>query len=358
MNTHYRWLRMMVTLIVDEMERVDGPPASGYPLLMILDEFAALRRMKVIENAAAQIAGFGVRMAFIVQTLAQLKDTYRDNWETLVANAGTKIFFANDDHFTRDYVSKLVGEVETVREQRSSNQSINAAKTTGTSSSTTMSWNSSYSHTTTSNPMQSSSTQAHSFGISESQGRSSSETEGRSYGEGSSESVQRRMLITPDEVGRMFGDPDKPAALVLISGRQPLYVKRSDYFRLKWMRGKYDAHKSHPKPLTLLQLDEVFREEQREEDAKEFERERTLERNRRYADELVARAKVEEQEEEARREQARKQREDERRARLRRRKVIAIAMKGCVYVAILMWMAAHPYRVRYMIWQFQVWIGS
>lgn len=59
METHARWLRMMTTLVVTEMERVEQQPACGHPVLMVLDEFPALRRMRVLENAAAQIAGFG-----------------------------------------------------------------------------------------------------------------------------------------------------------------------------------------------------------------------------------------------------------------------------------------------------------
>src|SRR5690606_28157338 len=110
MDTHYRWLRLMVTLVTTEMERNPSQPRSVHPVLMMLDEFAALKRMRVLENAAAQIAGYGVKLAVIVQTLTQLKDLYKDNWETFVANAGVKLFACNDDHFTRDYVSKLIGE--------------------------------------------------------------------------------------------------------------------------------------------------------------------------------------------------------------------------------------------------------
>ena len=119
MVTHVRWLRMMVTLITSEMEREKRQPASGHPVLMILDEFPMLRRMPVIENAAAQIAGFGVKLCFVVQSLAQLKDIYKDNWETFVSSAGIKLFFCNDDHFTREYASKLIGEREVIRVTRS-----------------------------------------------------------------------------------------------------------------------------------------------------------------------------------------------------------------------------------------------
>ena len=68
-----------------------------------------------LRTPPAQIAGFGVKMVFVAQTLAQLKDVYKDNWETMVANAGVKIFFCNEDQFTREYVSKLAGDIETVR---------------------------------------------------------------------------------------------------------------------------------------------------------------------------------------------------------------------------------------------------
>ena len=107
MSTHYRWLRMMISLTVTEMEKVRGRPATGYPILMMLDEFAGLKRMEVVENAVAQIAGYGVKMFFVLQSLEQLKAIYKDNWETFLANSGLKVFFNLEDNFSRDYVSKL-----------------------------------------------------------------------------------------------------------------------------------------------------------------------------------------------------------------------------------------------------------
>src|ERR1700687_45148 len=123
MNTHYRWLRMMIALTVTEMEKVRGRPATGYPVLMVLDEFAGMKRMEVIENAVAQIAGYGVKLFFVLQSLEQLKAVYKDNWETFLANSGLKVFFNLEDHFSRDYVSKLIGETEVIREVRSASES-------------------------------------------------------------------------------------------------------------------------------------------------------------------------------------------------------------------------------------------
>jgi len=97
------------------------PPA--FPVLMVLDEFAGLKRMEVIEHAAAQIASYGVKPFFVLQSLEQLKAVYKDNWETFLSNSGLKVFFSLDDHFSREYVSKLVGETEVIREVRSASDS-------------------------------------------------------------------------------------------------------------------------------------------------------------------------------------------------------------------------------------------
>lgn len=123
MSTHYRWLRMMIALTVTEMETVPGQPASGAPVLMVLDEFAGLRRMDIIENGVAQIAGFGVKMFFVLQSLEQLKSVYPDRWETFLANCGVRIFFATTDNFTNQYVSDALGEHEVIRTTRTTGRS-------------------------------------------------------------------------------------------------------------------------------------------------------------------------------------------------------------------------------------------
>ena len=60
--THGRWLRLMVAMALEAMERT-GPLEMGKPpVLFVLDEFAALGHMESIEKAAGQIAGFGVKL--------------------------------------------------------------------------------------------------------------------------------------------------------------------------------------------------------------------------------------------------------------------------------------------------------
>ena len=205
MPTHYRWLRLMISLAVGEMERIKGRPATGHPTLFVLDEFAGLQRMEVIENAAAQAAGFGVKFFFVVQNLAQLDDIYDKGWETFLGNSGLKMFFQIDDDFTRQYVSRQLGELETTRfsQSGSASQSTSNSKTTGRSNSDN--WNRGTSrrpllHFRTSK--QTSSGRSFSRSSSQSRGDSVSSTEGWS------EAVHKRPLMNPDEIGRMLARID------------------------------------------------------------------------------------------------------------------------------------------------------
>lgn len=360
-GTHFRWLRMMVTLTLGEMEATRGQPACGHDVLLILDEFAGLKQMTVIEDAVAKIAGYGVKMFFILQTLEQLKSVYEKSWETFLACSGTKIFFSVEDHFSREHVSKLIGDTEvtvrtntgtvskTTTDSSTTGEQISNAVGTNTATSKTLSTaiggttseaktiggsrgsstndgttvaNSTSENTSSGSSNGSGFTQNYSprflFGpkqegfsyssnsgnnynhgsgkgqtISATKGRgtqegeswsdniqigttnsktdtigttignTSTQTVGRNTGTthadatgetiGINESVQRRALINPDEVGRFFSRIDDPAdwrfpggALVIIHGSQPTFLRRVNYFEDKQFRRLFDPHPDHP----------------------------------------------------------------------------------------------------------------
>ena len=270
MNTHFRWLRMIVSLVITEMEKTPGRPASGHPVLLALDEFAGLKKLEVIENAAAQIAGFGVKLFFIVQSLAQLKSVYGDGWEVFLANAGLKVFFSVEDGFTREYVSRFIGETEVLRDTES--QSTTLGSSTGWSSSTSVSNSSGYnsssgfnvgsSTTSSAGALWGSAQSSSSSGFSSSSGSSTSvsnsssygtsQTESESHTRGLSQTIHKRALLTPDEVGILFSridDKDHNAypglALALIPGSHPTIVRRTNYFEDPYFVRKFDPHPDH-----------------------------------------------------------------------------------------------------------------
>lgn len=104
-----RWLRLFVNLALQAMERTTGAPAAGCPVLFVLDEFASLGHMRQIEDAAGQIAGYGVKLWPVLQDLGQLKALYKERWETFMGNAGILQFFGNNDLTTLEWISKRLG---------------------------------------------------------------------------------------------------------------------------------------------------------------------------------------------------------------------------------------------------------
>ena len=304
MSTHYRWLRLMTSLAIGEMERIKGRPATGYPTLFLLDEFAGLKRMEVIEHAAAQAAGFGAKFLFVVQNLTQLKETYKDSWETFLGNSGLKLFFHIEDDFTRSYLSRQLGEYEVRRTSQSGSdtQSASFSTTIGQSSSLT---DGASRTTTTGQNANSSRTQSHgtsrggssSFGstfqsftsayqrgenwgdsqtqgsgwsqseaagtsqsFSKSHSSSQSRSNSASRTQGWSEAVHKRFLMNPDEIGRLLarvGDRADPAypgiALALIPGRNPLLTRRVNYFETPRFLGFFDPHPDFPAPPSLAE---------------------------------------------------------------------------------------------------------
>jgi hypothetical protein len=323
MSTHYRWLRMMIALTVTEMEIVRGRPATGFPILMVLDEFAGLKRMEVIEHAVAQVAGYGVKLFFVLQSLEQLKAVYKDNWETFLSNSGLKIFFSIDDHFSRDYISKLVGETEVIREVRSESKSdtesesvshsIGSSTSRGRSVSDGTNWSSSDSESRGVNSSHTRSKGRSSgdswtpkgfFGFTEanrqrsrgrnsswsdtegtSRGSSRSQTDGGSHGTsesysytenetdsvtrgtsssrtmGASETIHRRALVAPDEIGLFFarindaGQVGYPGlALVVISGERTIALRRVNYYEDYQFIGIFEPHPDFPGKLKFREV--------------------------------------------------------------------------------------------------------
>lgn len=112
------FLRMIINLTLGTMDSVLARPEI--PILVIMDEFPILSYMKEIEDAAGQIAGFGVKLWPIVQDLSQLKAIYKTRWETFLGNTGLIQAFGNVDNFTLEYLSKKLGKTTIVTASKSS----------------------------------------------------------------------------------------------------------------------------------------------------------------------------------------------------------------------------------------------
>jgi len=183
LNTHSRWLRLMVAQAINALSRSPAGPTA--PVLFLLDEFAALGRLEPVERAFGLLAGYGVQLWPILQDMHQLWGTYGERAGTFLSNAGLVQVFNVADIDTASWVSRSVGATTV------------AYETAGTSTSRAPSQFFS-THTA--------STTTH---------------------------LSRRDLLTPDEVMRL----DSSLELLLRQGQAPVVAQKVRYFADPEFRG-------------------------------------------------------------------------------------------------------------------------
>lgn len=112
--------RLFFMLIVqrntEQMKAVDGRMAGKYKhrLLMLIDEFPALRKIEVIQHGLGYLAGYGIKIMAVCQDLIQLVDIYGEN-QSIVAGCHIRIAYAPGDDKTAERLEKMAG-VTTVTE--------------------------------------------------------------------------------------------------------------------------------------------------------------------------------------------------------------------------------------------------
>lgn len=191
MGSCKRWLRIFVNLLIHAMESTKGRVER--PVLMVLDEFPILGYMEQVENAAGQIAGYGMKIWTIIQDINQLKSIYKDRWETFIGNCGLMQFFGNTDVSTCEYVSKIMGQ--TTYENVSGSESLSPNKTNN--------------------------------------------IKGFNYGFSTNKSITTIPLLRPDEVAYWFSR-ERQNQIVMIPDRQPIKINRGQYFEHPLFRKRAD----------------------------------------------------------------------------------------------------------------------
>ena len=179
-----RWLRLIVRIALDA--KMDTSlEHEGAQTLFVLDEFYALGSLKLIEEAAAYMAGYGIKLLPVIQNIGQVKKLYEKNWETFLSNAGGIIAFGLNDLETEKYISDRMGPV--------------------------MSWESSYS---------------------ESRSRHPDNMEASNISRSESLAMRERAIRWPSEVHK-DGARDKMRAFVITADGPPFMVERVSYLSRK-----------------------------------------------------------------------------------------------------------------------------
>jgi len=103
-------IRILFQQIHDVLMRNLPGADEPHQVLLLLDEFYALGKMSSLASKIAVSAGYGFRMAIVLQNISQLDETYgKAMRETLVAGAALKLFVAINDNETAKYVSDALG---------------------------------------------------------------------------------------------------------------------------------------------------------------------------------------------------------------------------------------------------------
>jgi type IV secretion system protein VirD4 len=105
--THSRWLRLLIAQAIGSLARASARPDK--PVLLLLDEFAALGRLEPLEQAFGLMAGYGLQLWPILQDLHQLRSVYGQRAGTFLSNAGLIQIFNVSDVETASWVSKSIG---------------------------------------------------------------------------------------------------------------------------------------------------------------------------------------------------------------------------------------------------------
>ena len=129
MERHSKWLRLMLTAALQASMRARE---AGEPrILFMLDEFAALGHLKIIETVWALVRGYGIQIMPVLQDLNQLKSLYEQRWETFLGNAGAAVFFAPNDATTAAWLETRLGNTTRMVTTSSTSESTNTGENSG-----------------------------------------------------------------------------------------------------------------------------------------------------------------------------------------------------------------------------------
>jgi len=153
----------------------------------MLDEFANIGLIPEFDKKVATMRSREISTSIIIQNLAQLKNLYKDSWESITGNCDSTLFLGGQEQTTLEYLSKMMGKktIDTKTTSRSGGKQRN----------TTVNFN-----------------------------------------------ITGRELMFPDEIGRMPDD----TCLLLIRGMRPFKSKKIHLEHCKRYNELYDGHGINP----------------------------------------------------------------------------------------------------------------
>ncbi|MGL5381752.1 VirD4-like conjugal transfer protein, CD1115 family [Clostridium sp.] len=79
------------------------------PVYFIIEEMANIGKISGMKEMLGTMRGRRIYPMMIWQSLAQMKDVYKDGWENIVSQCDTRVYLGVNDTFTAEYCSKTLG---------------------------------------------------------------------------------------------------------------------------------------------------------------------------------------------------------------------------------------------------------
>jgi type IV secretion system protein VirD4 len=100
-------------------------PQLKHQLLLLMDEFTALGKVNILAKGISYIAGYGIRMMPIIQSPAQLYQTYGEHEaKSFMENHGCRIVYAPKDNRTAKEISEELGDTTVKGKSKSHNRKL------------------------------------------------------------------------------------------------------------------------------------------------------------------------------------------------------------------------------------------
>ncbi|MFQ8433167.1 type IV secretory system conjugative DNA transfer family protein [Amaricoccus sp. W119] len=104
-------IRLMFQQMFMLLQETDKTEKDRFDVLFLLDEFASLGKMEEMGRAITTVRSSGAHLMLIVQSLANLRETYgADGAANFMGNCELQLFMAPTDMDTPRYVSEAIGD--------------------------------------------------------------------------------------------------------------------------------------------------------------------------------------------------------------------------------------------------------
>jgi type IV secretion system protein VirD4 len=109
LQSHAALLRLWLSVLLGTIAERDTQPLA--PTLLVLDEMAQIGALPIVLQALTLLRGYGLRVMAIVQSLAQLRAMWPQDFQTVIDNCGTIATFGQTRLTMAQPMAELLGDV-------------------------------------------------------------------------------------------------------------------------------------------------------------------------------------------------------------------------------------------------------